>query len=168
LQSIAAPQWTVMAGLPNRLLARMWHRLGGRVQWGLLWLTQAKFMVGVTGVLVDERGRVLLLRHRFWPAGSWGLPGGYAHGGERLEDALARELREETGYRLDDLRLVRVTSGYRMRIEVAFAGRLADGGPPRLDEREVLAAELFAPDALPDGLLASHVELIRQAIHQGR
>jgi 8-oxo-dGTP diphosphatase len=156
-----------MAGLPVRTLAKLWPRLGGRLQWVLLWLTQAKFMVGVTGVLLDERGRVLLLRHRFWPAGSWGLPGGYVHGGEHLEDALARELREETGYRLEDVRLLRVTSGFRMRIEVVFAGHLA-GGPPRLDDREVLAAELFAPDALPAGLLKSHHELIRQAVEQAR
>src|SRR4030088_3185619 len=106
-----------MARLPVRLLARIWHGLGGRVQWRLLWLTQAKFMVSVAGVVRDDRGRVLLLRHRFWPEGTWGLPGGYAHGAERLEDALARELREETGYRIDGQRLLRVISGYRMRIE---------------------------------------------------
>jgi ADP-ribose pyrophosphatase YjhB (NUDIX family) len=151
-----------MTGLPVRLLARAWNSLGGRAQWWALWLTQAKFMVGVCGVLLDERGRVLLLRHRFWPAGSWGLPGGYARAGERLEDALARELREETALGLEGLRLLRVSSGYRLRIEVAFAGRLA-GGPARLDPREVLSAELFAPDALPAGLLTGHRDLIEQA-----
>ena len=81
----------------QRLLAPLWHRLAGPLQWAVLWLSQAKFMVGVTGVVFDGEGRVLLLRHRFWPEGSWGLPGGYAHRGEELEAALARELREETG-----------------------------------------------------------------------
>ncbi|HEY4027358.1 MAG TPA: NUDIX hydrolase, partial [Candidatus Dormibacteraeota bacterium] len=89
-----------MAGLSARVLARIWHAMSGRMQWRLLWLTQARFMVSVCGVIRDDRGRVLLLRHRFWPEGSWGLPGGYAHPGERLEDALARELREETGFRI--------------------------------------------------------------------
>ena len=152
-----------MAALPDRLLARLWHRLGGGMQWRLLWLTQAKFMVSVAGVVHDDRGHVLLLRHRFWPRGSWGLPGGYAHGAERLEDALARELREETGCRIEEPRLLRVNSGYRLRIEVVFTARLT-GGPTRLDAREVLAAELFPPDALPAGLLRSHRELIRAAV----
>src|SRR5262252_8704104 len=128
----------------------VWHRLAPRYQWRLVWLTQAKFMVGVAGVVFDARGRVLLLRHRFWPEGSWGLPGGYAHGSERLEDALARELREETGRRIEGPRLLSVNSGYRMRIEVVFTARLA-GGVTELDRREVLAAELFPPDALPAG-----------------
>ncbi|HXM57162.1 MAG TPA: NUDIX domain-containing protein [Candidatus Dormibacteraeota bacterium] len=156
-----------MAGWPVRLVAVLWHRLGGGMQWRVLWLTQPKFMVSVCGVVRDEHGRVLLLRHRFWPEGSWGLPGGYAHGAERLEDALARELREETGWRIDEQRLLRVNSGYRLRVEVVFTARLA-GGDLRLDSREVLAAQLFAPDALPPGLLRSHRELIAQAVAASR
>jgi 8-oxo-dGTP diphosphatase len=120
-------------------------------------------MVSVAGVVRDDRGRVLLLRHRFWPEGSWGLPGGYAHGGERLEDALERELREETGCRIETPRLLRVNSGYRFRVEVVFTARLA-AGPTALDESEVLAAGLFSPDALPPGLLRSHRELIVLAL----
>jgi 8-oxo-dGTP diphosphatase len=154
-----------MALWPVRLLARLWHRLGGGLQWRLLWLTQPKFLVGVAGVVRDDRGRVLLLRHRFWPEGSWGLPGGYAKGGEHLEDALARELREETGCRIDDQRLLRVISGYRTRVEVVFTARLATS-PSDLDGREVLAAELFTPEALPAGLLRGHHELIRLAVER--
>lgn len=156
-----------MAGLSARVLARIWHAMSGRMQWRLLWLTQARFMVSVCGVIRDDRGRVLLLRHRFWPEGSWGLPGGYAHPGERLEDALARELREETGFRIAGQRLLCVSSGYRMRIEVVYTARLA-GGAVRLDEREVLAADLFPPDALPPGLLRSHRELIALALESSR
>src|SRR5215831_11534074 len=130
-----------MATMPIALLARLWHRLGGGLQWRLLWLTQPKFLVSVAGVVRDDGGRVLLLRHRFWPAGSWGLPGGYAHSAERLEDALARELHEETGCRIDQQRLLRVNSGFRMRIEVVFTARLA-AGVTRLDRREVLEARL--------------------------
>jgi len=152
-----------MSAAAAQVMSKLWHRLAGRQQWWLLWLTQAKFMVGVTGVVFDERAWVLLLRHRFWPEGSWGLPGGYAHGAERLEDALARELREETGWRIADQRLLRVNSGFRMRVEVVYTARLA-GGDLRLDEREVLAADLFSPDALPSGLLRTHRDLIREAI----
>jgi 8-oxo-dGTP diphosphatase len=154
-----------MATIGVRLRARLWHRLGGGLQWRLLWLTQPKFLVSVAGVVRDDAGRVLLLRHRFWPAESWGLPGGYAHPGERLEDALARELREETGGRIDGQRLLCVNSGYRFRVEVVFAARLA-AGITRLDAREVLEAELFQPEDLPSGLLRGHRELIAMAVRQ--
>ncbi|MFD0478440.1 NUDIX hydrolase [Nonomuraea thailandensis] len=61
----------------KRLIARLWRGMRGSTQWRLLYLSQAKFMVGVTGVVRDRDGNVLLLRHRFWPEHrQWGLPTG--------------------------------------------------------------------------------------------
>lgn len=54
--------------------------------------------VGVGGVIVDDDGRVVLIRRRFEPlAGEWSLPGGTLEVGESLESAVAREMLEETG-----------------------------------------------------------------------
>jgi ADP-ribose pyrophosphatase YjhB (NUDIX family) len=56
--------------------------------------------VAVAAVL-DERGRVLMLRrHRFVPdTYGWELPGGFPNDGEDLASAAAREVEEETGWR---------------------------------------------------------------------
>ncbi len=156
-----------MATPSTRLAARLWHALAGPLQWWALWLSQAKFMVAVAAVVFDEQGRVLLLRHRFWPEGSWGLPGGYVRRGEDLEAALARELREETGGAITDVRLLRVVGGYRLRVEVFYSARLA-GDLGRLDPAEVLAAEFFPVDALPAGALRSQRSLIEQAAARER
>jgi mutator protein MutT len=52
--------------------------------------------VGVGGVLVHE-GRVLLIRRGKEPLrGRWVVPGGTVELGESLEEALVREMREET------------------------------------------------------------------------
>src|SRR3977135_4246199 len=96
------------------LPARLWRTASGRWQWYFRWLVQRKFIVGVSGVLFDDQGRILLLRHRYWRQGSWGLPGGWAKGGETLEQALGREVREETGYAVAVDRLLRLGSGYRL------------------------------------------------------
>ena len=54
--------------------------------------------VGVGAVLVDENGRVLLVKRRYEPlAGQWSLPGGAVDAGETLEACVIREMREETG-----------------------------------------------------------------------
>lgn len=144
------------------LVAPVWHRLGGPAQWALVWLTQPHFLVAVCGVVRDPDGRVLLLRPRFWPRGSWGLPAGYVKHGETIAAALAREVGEETGLVVDDVEIIRVVSGYRRRVEFVCTARLA-GGTQRLDGAEVMDLDWFAPDALPAGLLKTHREHIRTA-----
>jgi len=55
----------------------------------------------------DDSGRVLLVKQIGGPyAGAWLLPGGGVDEGESIEDALRREMREETGCELDDMRSV--------------------------------------------------------------
>jgi 8-oxo-dGTP diphosphatase len=52
----------------------------------------------VGAVVQDATGRLLLIRRRNDPhAGFWSLPGGRVEGGETLEQAVRREVLEETG-----------------------------------------------------------------------
>ena len=59
---------------------------------------------GVTAVVFDDRGRVLL-EHRA-DNGWWGLPGGAVDIGESVSEAVIREVKEETGLTVRITRLV--------------------------------------------------------------
>ncbi|MGR6921921.1 NUDIX hydrolase [[Actinomadura] parvosata] len=145
----------------KRLIARLWHGIRGSVQWRLLYLSQARFMVGVTGVVRDRDGNVLLLRHRFWPEHrQWGLPTGGAKRGETFEQTVVREVREETGLEVSVGELVHLRSGFRLRVEVAYEALYAGGGTMRLNAMEILEARWCAPGDLPEGLLEPHRRLI--------
>ena len=62
-------------------------------------------------VIFDPEGRVLLIRRGHAPyAGAYALPGGFVEIGERVEEACRREALEETGIKVDVLRLVGVYS----------------------------------------------------------
>lgn len=59
-------------------------------------------ILGVGGVVQDDRGRLLVVRRGNAPArGRWTLPGGKVERGERLAEAVRRELSEETGLDVD-------------------------------------------------------------------
>jgi ADP-ribose pyrophosphatase YjhB (NUDIX family) len=61
---------------------------------------QAEPEVVVGAVVLDDRGRVLLVRRGRPPsAGSWSLPGGHVEPGESLDAAIVREVLEETAVR---------------------------------------------------------------------
>ncbi len=63
-------------------------------------------LVGVGAVIVAE-GKVLLVRRGSEPMkGRWTLPGGLVEVGETLAEAVAREVREETGLIVEPVELV--------------------------------------------------------------
>ncbi|GGZ63213.1 NUDIX hydrolase [Streptomyces inusitatus] len=144
----------------KRLVARAWRGMRGAWQWRVLWLTQATFMVGVTGVVRDGEGRVLLLKHRLWPEGrEWGMPSGYALKGEEFGQTVVREVKEETGLDVRTKRLLVLNSGFRLRMEVVYEAELV-GGTMEIDSFEILEAGWFTPDELPEGLQEAHRKLI--------
>lgn len=58
-------------------------------------------LVGVGCLVVDDQGRVLLVKRGQEPGkGLWSIPGGLLRVGERLEQAAMREVQEETGIRI--------------------------------------------------------------------
>lgn len=54
--------------------------------------------VAAYAVIIDDDARILLAHWNYPGRESWTLPGGGLEPGESPEDAMVRELREETGY----------------------------------------------------------------------
>jgi 8-oxo-dGTP diphosphatase len=148
------------------LLARVWRGSPVFVKRAGVWLTQPRFAVTAGAVVSDEAGRVLLLRHVLRQGSGWGIPGGFLNAGEQPEEAIRRELREETGLELDGVELAFVRSLPNVRqVEVIFRGRMASAAVGGVTKNfEVDRAEWFARDALPEGLGRDQRRLIERAL----
>jgi ADP-ribose pyrophosphatase YjhB (NUDIX family) len=142
----------------RRLLSRLLHR----------WSRLTRGMtLGVKALVINEAGEVLLIRHTYVPG--WHLPGGGVEVGETAEQALARELAEETAVelnappRLHGL-LLNLNLARRDHVAVYVIERFVQGRPT-VPNREIAELGFFAVDALPAGTTAPTQRRIEEVLH---
>lgn len=138
-------------------LGKIWRRMPGRARWRLIRMSQPTFTVSAGAVVLNRDGKVLLLHHILRPGNGWGIPGGFLDRGEQPEKAIRRELLEETGIELHDVRLLKAHTAAR-HIEFLYAAR--SDGEPRVLSREITELGWFAPGKLPEGLPRAHADII--------
>src|SRR5262249_35384122 len=106
----------------KNLLSTIWRRLPKKLRRWTVERLEAQFTVTVAAVIIDDKKRVLLLRHAFRPGSGWGIPGGFINSREQPDDAVRREMREEIGLELSDLKLLNVvTHKHVNQVIIAFA-----------------------------------------------
>jgi NAD+ diphosphatase len=100
-------------------------------------------------VAVVKGDKLLLARARRFPPGLYSVLAGYVEPGETLEECVVREVREETGVTVKNLRYFDSQPWpFPHSLMVAFTAEYADG-EIRIDESELLDAGWYAADALP-------------------
>jgi NAD+ diphosphatase len=100
-------------------------------------------------VAVVEAGRILLARSKRAGASFYSVLAGFVEPGETLEECVSREVYEEVGVRVTDIRYFGSQPWpYPNALMVAFTARYA-GGDIRLNPQEIAAADWFSAAALP-------------------
>jgi 8-oxo-dGTP pyrophosphatase MutT (NUDIX family) len=126
----------------NRVVRRVLH---------LYWRLSRGLTLGVRAMVLDDRGRVFLVKHTYTPG--WHLPGGGVEPGETLFEALARELEEEGNILLagpPQLHGVFFNAAVSRRDHVAlFVVRAFRQPAPPVPDREIMAHGFFPLDDLP-------------------
>lgn len=100
-------------------------------------------------VLVRRDDEVLLVRKAEWPTGRYSLVAGYLGFGESLEDCALREVKEETGIDIADIKYVGSQSWpFPSQIMAGFVATYA-GGELVVDHNELEDARWFPVSDLP-------------------
>ena len=117
------------------------------------------FALSVKVIIRDDEGRILLLKRSMSSKGNpgkWELPGGKVDPGEGFEEALIREVAEETGLTISLSRVAGAAESETNQKRIAYLileGRLEEGkvrlSPEHEEFRWVHPPELSAIDVSP-------------------
>lgn len=112
-------------------------------------------------IIIRQGDRIVLIERKNEPHG-WALPGGFVDYGESLEQAAAREAREETGLEIENIRQFRAYSDPQRdprQHNISFVF-LADGRGRLRGGDDAAHAEFFPLDALPSPLCFDHERIL--------
>ena len=121
-----------------------------------------------TAVIEFSPQMILLIKRDTVPfKGYWALPGGRAEPGETVEQAIVREVKEETGL---DVAIVRkigeyheqgIQSGVDYDYYPACFLVKAVGGELKRQEREIQEIQLFSFEDIPENLAFVHNDMVK-------
>ncbi len=121
------------------------------------WRFARAMTLGVRALVIDEEGRVFLVKHSY--VSGWHLPGGGVEAGETINEALARELQEEGNIEMTtppQLHGLFFNDRDSRRDHVAlFVVRAFRQLAAPVPGREIVGHGFFALDALPNDTTAA-------------
>lgn len=133
------------------------------IQLFIMRIFEDQFLIGVTGIILNNKNEILLFKHNYRQT-QWGLPGGYIKAKEHPQEALEREIEEESGLIVSvDEELKIRTDRQSARVDICFLGKLM-GGEFRKSS-EVSEAKFFTFDDLPE-ISKQRLFLIEQTLFQ--
>lgn len=120
---------------------------------------------GVNALVLDRKGRVLLVRHTYMPG--WQLPGGGVDRGEPPDAAIVRELEEEIG--LTESAAPELIGIFTRRLfwigNVIALYRVTDAKYKFKSNSEIREMMLADPAAPPDGLSPATKRRLAELAH---
>ena len=143
-------------------LLKVWRVLPLRLQLIASRIIRPLFQVFAAAVILDANKKILLVKSTYQRFHPWGLPGGSLEYGEQPEEAVIREVWEETGLTVCIERFLLVSSWLPDRVGMYYLCRITDGTFHPTDE--VSEFDYFAIDNLPD-VRPIDVEVIKR-IHR--
>lgn len=145
----------------KKIIGLIWEKMPYALRLRVIRATQQKFTFSVAAIITNERNEILLLNHVLRPFSSWGIPGGFVKAGEEPENAIRREICEETGLELSALEMIRVRTINR-HVEILF--RAYSAGKGEVKSREISGLGWFEIGKMPEQMSSVQKSLIEEVL----
>ena len=137
-------------------------------------MTKTEILPAVAAIIFDTEGNILLQKRR--DVGLWGLPSGHVEFGETVEQAIIREVKEETGANAKVKRLIGVYSDPKFQtydyedrkvhyITTFMEVELQENFDAHFQNDETQALGFFAETDLPTDMAMTHPKWLTDTIN---
>lgn len=130
----------------KEIIGKIWKKTPPAVRMRIIRTTQHTFTASAGALVTNSKKEILLLDHVLRPKSGWGIPGGFMNHGEQPETAVAREVMEEVGLEITNVKMIRARTIER-HIEMLFIAEAE--GEPEVLSREIKSAGWFSIDEIP-------------------
>ena len=130
------------------ILLKIWRILPSFVQGFLSRFVRPLFQVFAAAVIFNDKKEILLVKLTYQRFHPWGLPGGSLEYGETPEEAVIREVLEETSLKVDVEKFLFVKTWTPDRVGMYYLCNITDG--EFQPSEEVSEIGYFSLDNLPD------------------
>jgi 8-oxo-dGTP diphosphatase len=135
-------------------------------------MEKEKKVGGGVGIMIMKEGKILLGKRHDDPEkassalrgeGTWTMPGGKLDFGESFEDGIRREVMEETGIKLNEIKVICVNNNKNEHAHFITIGLYCDdfeGEPQILEPDEIVEWQWFSLDNLPSPMYFPSAKII--------
>ena len=134
-----------------------------------------QILPAVAAAIFNDKGEILLQRRR--DVNKWCVISGHVEFGETVENAILREIEEETNVKASVVRLIGVYSSpnsqtyfYKDKtiqyITAYFEAKLTDGICPRFSNNETKELKFFSPENIPGDLALINSNWLTDALNK--
>jgi 8-oxo-dGTP diphosphatase len=133
----------------QKILLQIWRILPFWAQRMASAILRPHYLVATGGLIFNQQGQLLLCEHTYRRLHPWGLPGGDLKFGEDPMDGVKREILEETGLTVRNVRLLLVENSDEIH-HIALTYLCTDVSGAFIANEEVSSIRYFDTDQLPD------------------
>ncbi len=141
------------------LASKIWQNTPRLLRIKIIRASQKKFTASVGAIILNEKDEVLLLDHVFRPTNGWGIPGGFIEPNEQVETAIKREIYEETGLELIEIKMLKIRT-IGQHIEILFKAKAK--GTASVKSQEIKEVGWFAVNQMPELMSETQKQIVRQ------
>ncbi|MGD9201612.1 MAG: NUDIX domain-containing protein [Chitinispirillia bacterium] len=135
------------------------------IRWKISYALTDKFLIGMI-YFVENDNSLLLVKQTY--QNKWGLPGGWLNKNESFAECAQRELFEELGAKVSNIRIIEIHKVPKAQVIDIVIKCTINNSDIGINDNEISRFSFFKKDSLPNGIIHTHKPYIERYLFSNK